>query len=148
MPNSQTSRLGSWSLGVGTGQCGMTKLLVRIIALAVILGTPLGSAQDAKIDITGKWLFTVETSAGSGTPTVTLKQDGEKLTGHYSSMQLGEADLTGSVKGKEIAFTFMANVLDMQIPVSYTGTIESKDALKGKIVITGLGDGTFTGKRQ
>ena len=126
----------------------MTKLLVRIIALAVIFGTPLGSAQDAKIDVTGKWVFTVETSAGSGTPTVTLKQDGEKLTGHYSSMQLGEADLTGSVKGKEITFNFMANVLDMQIPVSYTGTIESKDALKGKIVITGLGDGTFTGKRQ
>jgi hypothetical protein len=126
----------------------MTKLLARIIALAVILGTPLGSAQDAKVDVTGKWVFTVETSAGSGTPTVTLKQDGEKLTGHYSSMQLGEADLTGSVKGKEITFNFMANVLDMQIPVSYTGTIESKDALKGKIVITGLGDGTFTGKRQ
>ena len=126
----------------------MTKLLVRTIALAVILGTPLGSAQDAKIDVTGKWVFTVETSAGSGTPTVTLKQDGETLTGHYSSMQLGEADLTGSVKGKEITFNFMANVLDMQIPVSYTGTIESKDALKGKIVITGLGDGTFTGKRQ
>jgi hypothetical protein len=126
----------------------MTKFLVRILALAVIFGTPLGSAQDAKIDITGKWVFTVETSAGSGTPTVTLKQDGEKLTGHYSSMQLGEADLTGSVKGKEITFNFMANVLDMQIPVSYTGTIESKDALKGKIVITGLGDGTFTGKRQ
>ena len=126
----------------------MTKLLVRIIALAVVFGAPLRSAQDAKIDITGKWVFTVETSAGSGTPTVTLKQDGEKLTGHYSSMQLGEADLSGSVKGKEIAFTFTANVLDMQIPVSYTGTIESKDALKGKIVITGLGDGTFTGKRQ
>jgi hypothetical protein len=135
--------VGSWEL-----KCNMTKFLVRIIALAVILGTPLGSAQDTKIDVTGKWIFTVETSAGSGTPTVTLKQDGEKLTGHYSSMQLGEADLTGSVKGKEIAFTFMANVLDMQIPVSYTGTIESKDALKGKIVITGLGDGTFTGKRQ
>jgi hypothetical protein len=36
----------------------------------------------------------------------------------------------------------------MQIPVSYTATAEGKDAMKGKIVITGLGDGTFTGKRQ
>jgi hypothetical protein len=117
-------------------------------AIVVFVATSVGAQDAAKVDVTGKWVFTVETSAGSGTPTVTLKQDGEKLTGHYSSMQLGEADLTGSVKGKEIAFTFMANVLDMQIPVSYTGTIESKDALKGKIVITGLGDGTFTGKRQ
>jgi hypothetical protein len=106
------------------------------------------AAQDAKGDVTGKWTFTVETSAGSGTPTVTFKQDGEKLSGHYSSMTLGEADFTGSVKGRELAFNFMANVADMQIPVSYSGTIESKDAMKGKVSITGLGDGTFTAKRQ
>ena len=127
----------------------MNKLvLIVVVVVGTIASASNAASQDAKIDVTGKWVFTVETSAGSGTPTVTLKQDGEKLTGHYSSMQLGEADLTGSVKGREITFNFMANVLDMQIPVSYTGTIESKDALKGKIVITGLGDGTFTGKRQ
>jgi len=118
-----------------------------LVVVALLVVSPVINAQD-KVDVTGKWVFTVETSAGAGTPTVTLKQDGEKLTGHYSSMTLGEADLTGSVKGREIAFTFTANVLDMQIPVSYTGTIEGKDAMKGKIVITGLGDGTFTGKRQ
>jgi hypothetical protein len=128
----------------------MTQLVLRVIVVAAILVSSIAiTAQDAaKIDVTGKWVFTVETSAGSGMPTVTLKQDGDKLSGHYSSMQLGEADLTGSVKGREIAFTFTANVLDMQIPVSYSGTIEGKDAMKGKIVITGLGDGTFTGKRS
>jgi hypothetical protein len=115
--------------------------------VALLAGSLAVIAQD-KVDVSGKWVFTVETSAGAGTPTVTLKQDGEKLAGHYSSMQLGEADLTGSVKGRDIAFSFTATVLDMQIPVSYTGTIEGKDAMKGKIVITGLGDGTFTGKRQ
>ena len=36
----------------------------------------------------------------------------------------------------------------MQIPVTYAGTVDGKDAMKGKISITGLGDGTFTGKRQ
>ena len=128
----------------------MTQLVLRVIVVAAILVSSIAiTAQDAaKIDVTGKWVFTVETSAGSGMPTVTLKQDGDKLSGHYSSMQLGEADLTGSVKGREIAFTFTANVLDMQIPVLYSGTIEGKDAMKGKIVITGLGDGTFTGKRS
>jgi len=127
----------------------MNKLVSYVIVVVVTLLSCAGvlTAQD-NVDVSGKWVFNVETSAGAGTPTVTLKQDGEKLTGHYSSMTLGEADLTGSVKGREIAFTFTANVLDMQIPVSYTGTIEGKDAMKGKIVITGLGDGTFTGKRQ
>ncbi|HKE86745.1 MAG TPA: hypothetical protein VKB50_23475 [Vicinamibacterales bacterium] len=122
------------------------KRLVLLVAVVVVVAPAL-VAQD-KVDVTGKWVFTVETSAGTGTPTVTFKQDGEKITGHYSSMTLGEADFTGTVKGRDIAFNFMANVLDMQIPVSYTGTIEGKDAMKGKIMITGVGDGTFTGKRQ
>jgi hypothetical protein len=34
------------------------------------------SAQSGKVDITGKWTFNVQTDAGSGTPTVTFKQDG------------------------------------------------------------------------
>jgi hypothetical protein len=121
--------------------------IAYVTVVAAVLVSAIVVAQD-KADVTGTWVFTVETSAGAGTPTVTFKQDGEKLTGHYSSMTLGEADLTGSVKGRDIAFSFTANVLDMQIPVSYSGTIESKDAMKGKIVITGLGDGTFTAKRQ
>ena len=126
----------------------MKKLVVCIIAIVASLATTAVLLGQDKVDVSGKWVFNVETSAGGGMPTLTLKQDGEKLTGHYSSMTLGEADLTGSVKGREIAFSFTANVLDMQIPVSYSGTIEGKDAMKGKIVITGLGDGTFTGKRQ
>jgi hypothetical protein len=74
---------------------------MRLFPAAAIcaLGAVIVSAQSSKIDITGKWTFTVQTDAGSGTPTVTLKQDGEKLTGHYSSQNLGEADLTGTVKG-------------------------------------------------
>src|SRR5215510_2275491 len=125
----------------------MKHAMLRLIVVAILASAATLIAQD-KVDLTGKWVFTVETSAGSGMPTVTFKQDGEKITGHYSSMTLGEADFTGTVKGRDIAFDFMANVLDMQIPVSYTGTIEGKDAMKGKIVITGVGDGTLTGKRQ
>src|SRR5437773_10839246 len=61
-----------------------------VAALAAISSAPAAAAgQAAKIDVTGKWTFTVETSAGSGTPTVTLKQNGQKLTGHYSSANLG-----------------------------------------------------------
>jgi hypothetical protein len=32
--------------------------------------------------------------------------------------------------------------------VVYTGTIESKDSMKGTIKLGELGNGTFTGKRQ
>jgi len=126
----------------------MNKLVLRIIVVVATLSCAIALSAQDKVDVSGKWVFDVQTSAGGGMPTVTLKQDGEKLTGHYSSMTFGEVDFTGSVKGRDIAFSFTANVADMQIPVNYSGTIEGKDAMKGKIVITGLGDGTFTGKRQ
>jgi hypothetical protein len=122
----------------------------RFLAAAAfaLFASVVGSAQGAKVDLTGKWVFTVETDAGTGTPTVTLKQEGEKLTGHYSSQVLGEADLTGSVKGQQFAFTFTANAQGTSLDVKYTGTIENKDALKGSVDLGGLGSGTFTAKRQ
>jgi hypothetical protein len=106
------------------------------------------AAQAAKVDVTGKWTFTVQTDAGTGEPTVTLKQEGEKLTGHYSSQTLGEADLTGTVKGQQIQFSFTANAQGTSLEVKYSGTVESKDALKGTVDLGGLGSGTFTAKRQ
>lgn len=118
------------------------------VAVVVVLGVSVALAgQAAKVDVTGKWAFNVETSAGSGTPTLTLKQDGEKLTGHYSG-QLGEADLTGTVKGQTVSIKFTVDVQGNQIECHYDGTVESKDALRGKVSLVGLGDGTFTAKRQ
>jgi hypothetical protein len=120
---------------------------VLAVAAAVAIGAAVFAAQAAKVDVTGKWAFAVETAAGSGTPTMTFTQDGEKLTGHYSG-QLGEADLTGTVKGQDISFKFSVDAQGTMLDFVYTGTIESKDALKGKVSIVGLGDGTFTAKRQ
>src|SRR6267143_1751568 len=93
-------------------------------AAALVLGATVLAAQAAKTDVTGKWAFAVETSAGSGTPTMTFKQDGEKLTGHYSG-QLGEADLTGTVKGQDINFQFSVDAQGTILDFLYTGTIES-----------------------
>ena len=117
-----------------------------IVMLVLALSAVRGAAQAPKVDVTGKWAFNVETAAGSGTPTMTFKQDGEKLTGHYSG-QLGESDLTGSVKGAEVSFTFNVDAGGTAIKATYTGTAE-KDTMKGKVVLEGLGDGTFTAKRQ
>ena len=122
--------------------------MFAIVAALIVTSSLALSGQNAKVNVTGKWLFQVETGAGSGTPTVTLKQDGEKLSGHYSSMTLGEAEVTGTVKGSAIQFSFTADVQGMKIDVAYSGTVENNDAMKGTVTLGGLGEGTFTGKRQ
>jgi hypothetical protein len=128
----------------------MIRMLRRasLVVAAVILVVSGLSAQGAKVDVTGEWLFTVQTDAGTGEPTVTLKQDGEKLTGHYSSQTLGEADLAGTVKGTAIEFSFTANVQGNALAVKYTGTVEGNSSMKGSLSISALGNGTFTAKRK
>jgi hypothetical protein len=128
-----------------------TKMHGRIAAVGAIVTllfglSPARGAAQAKIDVTGKWAFNVETSAGAGSPTMTFKQDGEKLTGHYTGT-FGEADLAGTVKGADISFSFSVDAQGTTIKEIYTGTVD-KDTMKGKIVIEGLGEGTFTAKRQ
>ena len=121
--------------------------LLTVAAAALLVAVSAHAGQASKVDVTGKWLFNVETAAGSGTPTITLKQDGEKLTGHYSG-QLGEADLTGTVKGQDVAFKFTVDAQGNNLECTYTGAVEGKDGMKGKVNIAGLADGTFTAKKQ
>jgi hypothetical protein len=121
--------------------------MLALAAAAFFVAAATFAGQASKVDVTGKWAFNVETSAGSGTPTITLKQDGEKLTGHYSG-QLGEADLTGTVKGQDVTFKFTVDLQGNNLECTYTGTAEGKDGMKGKVSISGLGDGTFTAKKQ
>jgi hypothetical protein len=121
--------------------------LGALAAIAVLSGVTVVLAQAAKTDVTGTWSFNVETAAGSGTPVITLKQAGEKLTGHYSG-QLGEADLTGTVKGQNVEFKVTVDLQGQSVTCVYSGALDGKDSIKGKVDLVGLGEGTFTAKRQ
>jgi hypothetical protein len=123
------------------------KVFTVRLAAAILFLSSLAVAQSGGANLTGAWTFTVETSAGAGMPTITLKQDGQNLTGHYSG-QLGEADLAGTVKGQDVTFKFDVDAQGMKLTCTYTGTIENKVALKGTVDIAGLAEGTFTAKRQ
>jgi len=106
---------------------------------------PSGEKSGDKIDLTGAWSVTVETEAGSGNPSFTFKQEGEKLTGRYKG-QLGEFDVTGTVKGDKIEFSIKVTG-QIEGVVNYAGTTDGK-TMKGKVSLAGLGEGTFTGKKQ
>jgi hypothetical protein len=127
----------------------MKQLAVRLVmvAAAVAAMSAISVAQGDKVDMTGKWTFQVQTDAGTGSPTFTIKQEGEKLSGHYVGT-LGEADFTGSQTGKDFTIAFAVDAQGMKLDVTYKGTVETKDSVKGTVSIAGLGEGTFTGKRQ
>jgi hypothetical protein len=124
------------------------KSVFRVLSIVVVILGLLGTARVGAQanNVTGEWTFTVQTDQGGGTPTMTFKQDGEKLTGKYAG-QLGNADLTGTVKGDAIHFTFTIDAQGQQAPVTYDGTVE-KNTMKGKLDIAGMINGTFTATKK
>lgn len=120
---------------------------VATVALAMLIAAPGASAQTA--DVSGSWTFEVTTDQGVTTPSLTLEQDGESLTGHYQSETLGEADVTGTVNGADITISFTTLAQGTEIPVVYAGTIDDEGVITGTIdIAAGMLGGTFTAKRS
>lgn len=116
-------------------------------AALVLLALTTLPARAQKVDITGEWSFNVNTGAGSGSPTITFKQDGEKLTGTYNGT-FGTANFTGSVKGNAVEFEFTADAQGQTIDVAYKGTVEGT-SMKGTVNMAGGQlNGTFTGTKK
>jgi hypothetical protein len=113
---------------------------VATAAIAVLATSAL--AQHVA-DVTGKWAFSVVTPNGTGTPTVVLKQEGEKLTGTYESSRMGVRPLEGTVKKDVIDFVLKGGEVELR----FTGTIVDNDNLKGELDMAGQGTAPFTAKR-
>jgi hypothetical protein len=102
---------------------------------------------DKPADVSGAWAIQLDIGGQTVTPTVTLKQDGEKLSGTYSSQVLGEQQVTGTVKGNDVTFGFQASFDGNAVKVTYTGKVD-KDTMKGSVAFGDMGEGTFTAKKK
>lgn len=117
-------------------------LTARLVALALLVGASI-SAEPAKV--AGKWNVTLELPSITGHPVITLKQDGEKLTGTYEG-RYGESPIAGSVKEKEISFTVTMVAEGMQTQGVFAGKVDG-DTMGGEVSFEGAGDGTWSAAR-
>ena len=117
------------------------RLMVASLASVAFMST----AVLADANVTGKWTMTVNTQAGTGSPVFDLKQDGANVTGTYKG-QLGEAPVTGSVKGDDLTLNIKVSGQGQELVITYTGKVQG-DAVSGKVSLGELGEGTFTGKK-
>lgn len=104
-------------------------------------------AAAGAVDVSGTWEIQVTTSTISASPSMTLKQDGEKITGEYHSQQYGQFPLTGTIKDGKIDLTFVMAIEGNNMNVAYSGTVD-KDGMKGTVNYGDVMDGTFTGARK
>ncbi len=124
------------------------KYAIRIstmLATALVIALAGAVEASAQTNLSGAWTFTVDLDGSITYPAVTLVQDGETLTGHYSSEGLGENDITGTVSEMKITIMFAADPgLGQVIDVVYTGTIDEEGMISGTLDLGGLAQGTFT----
>jgi hypothetical protein len=116
--------------------------IARVVALTCLV-VPGLAAEPAKV--AGKWNVTLELSSITGHPVITLKQDGEKLTGTYEG-RYGESPLTGTVKEKEISFTVTMVAEGTQTQGVFAGKVDG-DTMGGDVSFEGAGDGTWSAVR-
>jgi hypothetical protein len=117
-------------------------IMKTILSATLVLGLcGLAGARDEKADPVGTWKCEYEIS-GKRTSTLTIKKDGDKLTGTMSWPNQKETDLK-DVKLKDGTLTFSAvrKLMDNEIKVEYKLTIDG-DKLKGK------GSSDFGGMKQ
>jgi hypothetical protein len=98
--------------------------------------------------LTGNWNLSIELPNMTATPSMVLKQDGEKLSGEYVSQQYGKYAITGTIKGADVSFWFGMNVEGTALNVTYTGKVDKDGAIAGTVNYGDMMNGTFTATKQ
>ena len=127
--------------GVPAGPANVLPPRVSSLTTAVAIAEP--------VKIAGVWKFTVELEIGTGHPTVTLKQDGEKLTGTYDG-RYGAAPLEGTIKENKIEFTVSMTAEGAAVTGVFSGVVEGDNGnqgMRGAVEFDQAGEGTWTAVR-
>jgi len=125
----------------------VSSIILILVTVLALPARPVAGGQDKPADVAGTWNISLDIGGNTATPSVTFKQDGENLTGIYSSQMLGEQKVTGTIKGNAITFEFTASFDGNAVKVTYSGTVD-KTTMKGKVTFGDMGEGTFTAKKQ
>jgi imidazolonepropionase-like amidohydrolase len=108
--------------------------------------TGVGPGQ-GRNSLAGAWTVTVNLGQGDRTISLTLQQEGERLTGSISGpLGAGEISNGSASTTGEVRFTVSVNVEDQTKEATFTGTL-ANNQIRGNVAIVGMQPGTFTATR-
>jgi len=109
-------------------------ILATAFCLLIFSVAHIASAQDA--NVAGNWELSAPGRNGNTmSQTLTLQQDGKKLTGSMAGRR-GSSPVTGTVSGNSVDFSVTRNTRRGQFQINYTGTV-SGDTMKGTLTMRG-----------
>lgn len=122
----------------------MTQLKSSILGAALVFGLA-SSPAFGQGSMAGAWEITFQGPLGANTVGLTLKQDGDKVSGVLES-PMGAVPITGTVTGSDVAMVAAMKVQGMSLQLGLKGKLEGAD-LNGTVAFGDFGEFPFTGKR-
>jgi hypothetical protein len=106
-----------------------------------------GGPGQGRNTLTGGWNVVVNLGQGDRTITLTLQQEGERVTGSiFGPLGAGEISNGSASSTGEVRFTVSVNVEDQTKEATFTGNL-ANNQIRGSVTIVGMQPGTFTATR-
>ena len=97
--------------------------------------------------VDGTYNVSISTPMGARSVKVTLKADGDALTGSVSGEGYGEKEFSGKADGDNVSWEVsVPSPMGGDITLSFSGVV-SGDELSGNVQLGSYGTNTFSGKR-
>jgi hypothetical protein len=107
---------------------------------------PPAATSTAGAGAGGKWDVTLITPGGEFAATATLTDTAGKVTGTFGS-QMGEAAVTGTIEGKTLKMTMVAQTPQGDMTVVLTGEVDGDSIVNGQADVAGVGTMPWSAKR-
>lgn len=108
---------------------------------------PAAGGPGGRNVLSGTWNLSVNLGQGEKTATLTLQQEGDRLSGSISgSLGAGEISNASTSPGGEVRFSIPLEIEGQTKEATFTGTL-SGDQIRGTVAVVGLAPGSFTGSR-
>jgi imidazolonepropionase-like amidohydrolase len=108
---------------------------------------PAGGVGPGRNTLSGTWTANVNLGQGDRAITLTLQQEGERLTGSMAGpLGAGEISNGSASNTGEVKFTVSVNVEGQTKEATFTGRLANNE-IRGNVAIVGSAPGTFTATR-
>ena len=141
-----TAKFGDFGEGEWTAKRSAAATATPAAAAPAAAAAPTASAAASTGGINGKWDVMLRTPQGDMPANTTITDNGGKLTGTFGS-QLGEVPLTGSLAGKAVKLSMVAQTPQGDLTVEMTGDLDGDSIVNGKADIVGIGQLEWSAKR-
>jgi hypothetical protein len=137
---------GDWSAKRATANATTTATSTTTASDTTATTTTTPSVPTTPGGFGGKWDVMLKTPGGDFPANATLADEGGKLSGTFGSA-MGEVPVNGTVEGKALKITMVAQTPQGNMTVVMTGDLDGDSIVNGKADIEGMGQMEWTAKR-